>query len=113
MGSTLGADRGAIAAMNKQQLETLQVYESLQPGDRVELQHEVKVGFHSWQARTVGKVVKLERRRHGLHYRRNHDDKVFSDLIVLQRESGELTTVALDEFSVLRKLSDGLRSTDD
>ena len=85
--------------------ETLRVFESLQPGDRVELAHEVKVGFRSWETVTQGEVVHAERRRHGLHHQRNFDDKAFSDVIVLRREDGELTTVTLDEFSVLRKIS--------
>ena len=84
--------------------ETLKLFEQLQPGDRVQLQHEVKVGFRSWPTETIGKVVRTERRRHGLHHRRNNDDKVFSDVIVLQREDGELTTVTLDEFSVLTRI---------
>ena len=87
--------------------ETLRVFESLQPGDRIELKHDVKVGFHNWDTVTTGTVVRAERRRHGLHYRRNHDDKAFSDIIVLEKDGGELTTVTLDEFSVLRKLAEG------
>ncbi len=83
---------------------TLEVLSRLQPGDLIELTHEIKVGFRSWETVTKGKVVRAERRRHGLHYRRNHDDKVFSDILVLERTDGELTTVTLDEFSVLRKL---------
>ena len=66
--------------------------------------HEVKVGFRTWTTTTVGTVVSKDRRRHGLHFRRNFDDKVFSDMIVLKRDDGELTTVTLDEFSELRKL---------
>ena len=85
--------------------ETLKVFQELQPGDRVELQHEVKVGFKTWHTVTVGTVVNTDRRRHSLHYQRNHDDKVFSDIIELRREDGELTTVTLDEFSELKKLS--------
>ena len=84
--------------------ETLRVFEQLQPGDLVELKHEVKVGFRSWSCTTRGSVVRCERRRHSLHFRRNFDDKVFSDSIVLRRDDGELTTVTLDEFSELRKL---------
>jgi len=84
--------------------QTLEVYESLQPGDQVRIQHEVKVGFRSWTATTSGSVVSKGRRRHSLHYDRNFDDKVFSDVIVLRREDGELTTVTLDEFSVLTRL---------
>lgn len=84
--------------------QTLEVYQELKPGDRVEVQHEVKVGFRSWMATTVGTVVRKERRRHSLHFNRNFDDKVYSDVLVLQRDDGELTTVTLDEFSELTKL---------
>ena len=84
--------------------QTLEVYNALQPGDRVEVRHEVKVGFRSWMATTVGTVVKKERRRHSLHFNRSFDDKVFSDILVLKRDDGELTTVTLDEFSELTRL---------
>ena len=83
---------------------TRQLFDALRPDDRVELVHEVKVGMRRWSTTTVGTVVRTERRRHGLHRRRNGDDKVFSDLIVLRRDDGELTTVTLDEFSQLRRL---------
>jgi hypothetical protein len=84
--------------------ETLNVFESLQPGDRIEMVHEVKVGFRKWLTTTRGTVVSKERRRHSLHFRRNYDDKVFSDVILLRRDDGELTTVTIDEFSELKKL---------
>ena len=84
------------------QAETLRVFEQLRPGDLVELTHEIKVGYNRWFSTIQGTVVQTDRRRHGLHYQRNLDDKVFSDLIVLRREDGELTTVTLDEFSELK-----------
>ena len=89
---------------DSQRLETLHAYEKLKLGDYVELQHEVKVGFRSWTTTTTGKVVRAERRRSGLHRDRNFDDKVYCDVIVLQRDDGELTTVTLDEFTQLRVL---------
>lgn len=85
--------------------QTLETFTALQGGDKVEIVHEVKVGFRKWQTTTRGTVVKTERRRHSLHFNRNADDKVFSDIILLRRDDGELTTVTLDEFSELRKLS--------
>lgn len=84
--------------------QSLEVYASLQEGDRVEVTHEVKVGFRKWIAVTKGKVLKKDRRRHGLHIQRNPDDKVYSDILILQRDDGELTTVTMDEFSDLKKL---------
>ncbi len=85
--------------------DTLKTFETLQPGAIVELKHEIKVGFRTWETTTVGRVVEASRRRHGLHFQRNTDDKAFSDIIVLQRDDGELTTVTLDEYSRLRVLS--------
>jgi hypothetical protein len=82
----------------------LQTFDHLRPGDRVEVIHEVKVGFRTWSSRTTGTVVSKDRRRHSLHFNRNFDDKVYSDVLILRRDDGELTTITLDEFSELRKL---------
>jgi hypothetical protein len=76
-------------------------FEDLKPGDRIRAEHLVTVGRMQWTATTCGKVVRAERRRHGLHFRRNVDDKVFSDLILLELADGELTTVTMDEFTTL------------
>jgi len=55
-------------------------------------------------------VLRRERRRHGLHFRRSHDDKVYSDVLILARDDGELTTVTIDEFTRLTRLSAGHES---
>ena len=83
---------------------TRQLFSEQKPGDRIELVHEVKVGLKRWSTRTAGTVVRTERRRHGLHFRRNLDDKVFSDLILLELGDGSLTTVTIDEYTELRRL---------
>jgi hypothetical protein len=83
---------------------TLETFASLHPGDRVEVTHDIKVGFRNWSTKTLGTVVSKDRRRHSLHYNRNFDDKVYSDILILKRDDGELTTVTLDEYSELRKV---------
>lgn len=80
------------------------LFELLRPGDRVEVDHEIKVGQSRWRNVTQGTVERILRGRHGLHFRRNFDDKVFSDMIVLRHDDGELTTVTLDEFTRLRRI---------
>ncbi len=80
------------------------LFAELKAGDRLEATHEVKVGLKRWTAKTIGTVVSCERRRHGLHFRRQNDDKVYSDVILLRREDGELTTVTMDEYTVLRRI---------
>jgi len=83
---------------------TRQLFSELKSDDRIELTHEVKVGLKRWSTQTAGTVVRTERRRHGLHFRRNLDDKVFSDLILLRLGDGSLTTVTIDEYTQLRRL---------
>jgi len=90
--------------MTEQATTARDLFQELEPGDRVEVEHTVTVGLESWPTKTIGKVVRTDRRRHGLHYRRNYDDKVFSDVILLELDGGELTTVTLDEFTVIRRV---------
>jgi hypothetical protein len=77
-------------------------FDELKVGDRVEVEHAVTVGKRNWTAKTCGTVVRVERRRHGLHFQRNPDDKVFSDAILLELPDGELTTLTIDEFTTIR-----------
>jgi len=79
------------------------LFAELKPGDRVEVEHLVTVGPKQWTVHVAGKVIRTERRRHGLHFRRNFDDKVFSDELLLELPDGELTSVTLDEFTLLRR----------
>jgi hypothetical protein len=78
-------------------------FDELKAGDRVEVEHIVTVGQKSWTTKTCGTVVRTERRRHGLHFHRNFDDKVFSDFVLLELPDGELTSVAIDEFTTIRR----------
>jgi hypothetical protein len=82
----------------------LETFATLAPGDRVEVTHQVRVGFREWYAKTIGTVVAKDRRRHSLHFNRNFDDQVYSDVLILRRDDGELTTITLDEFSELQKV---------
>ncbi len=78
------------------------LFTELKPGQKIEVLHTVTVGNKQWTTKTVGTVVRTERRRHGLHFRRSVDDKVYSDVIVLSRADGELTTAVMDEFTELK-----------
>jgi hypothetical protein len=83
--------------------ETKTQVQELNVGDRIEVEHQVTVGAKTWPAKTTGTVVRTERRRHGAHFTRNLDDKVFSDTILLELSDGELTSVAIDEFTTIRR----------
>jgi hypothetical protein len=91
-------------AVESGEAEARRLFLELAPGDRIEAVHTVIVGNQRWQTVTTGTVLRTERRRHGLHFRRNYDDKVYSDVIILTRADSELTTVTMDEFTRLRRL---------
>lgn len=83
---------------------TRELFGQLKPGDTIEVEHLVTVGRRQWTTKTTGTVVRTERNRQGLHFRRNFDDKVFSDVIVLQFGDGELTWLTLDEFTTIHRV---------
>lgn len=85
---------------------TLIPFESLRPGDRVRITQRVKVGLRAWQTVVTGTVERTERRRNGLHVKRNFDDKAFADLILLRKDGPipEETTVTLDEYTHVERL---------
>lgn len=90
--------------MTQHEIESRALYEQLQPGDRVKVEHDVTVGSTgSWRSTMTGRVLRRERRRHGLHFRRSGDDKVYSDVLILVHDSGEHTTITMDEFTRLER----------
>jgi hypothetical protein len=91
--------------MRQSEEEMRRIVGGLRPGDRVAVDHEVKVGSDVWHATTEGTVVRAERRRHSLHFRRHFDDKVYSDVVVLVHDDGERTAVTIDEFTSVRLLA--------
>ena len=83
------------------ELEMRQLYAELQPGDRVEVIHHIKIGFREHDTRTVGTVVKKERLEYG---ERNWDDKYWFDHLLLRKDDGELTSLTMDEYTQLKQL---------
>lgn len=103
MGGEPALSTSASDIMRISERETRQLYYELKPGDRVEVEHVITVGTKQWTAKTGGTVVRTGRRRHGLHFNRNFDDKVYSDYILLERPDGELTCITVDEYTILRR----------
>ena len=92
--------------MAQTESEMRRLFAELEADDRIEVEHEVKVGQKVWHTTTEGRVVETARRRHSLHHDRNYDDKVWSDVVVLQRDDGELTTLTIDEFTRIRRIDE-------
>ena len=77
------------------------LFDELKPGDRIEVEHTVAVGTTSRRTKTNGTVVRTEHRRSPGDSCPHADEGVFSNAILLELPDGELTTVIVDESTVL------------
>jgi hypothetical protein len=85
--------------------EVRQIYETLQLGERVEVVHRVQLGSRATESRTTGTLIRQARSELGADggQRRWWDEKQWCDQLLLRQDDGELTTVTLDEYTVLRR----------
>ena len=81
-------------------------FEELRPGDHVKVTQRIKVGLTIWTTSVTGIVERAQRIREGVDVKRNFDDKVFADTIVLKKDGtpGEETTVTLDEYTNIERV---------
>ena len=70
------------------ELEIRLLYAELQLENRVEVIHHIKIGFREHDTRTVGTVVKKERRQRGIDskFARIWDDAYWFYRLVLRRD---------------------------
>lgn len=76
-------------------------FDELKPGDRIEVEQTVVSEGESRPERICGTVVRTER-CHGPPCCRDPSGTLFGDLILLELCDGELTTVRMDESTLLR-----------
>jgi len=80
-----------------------ELFDELKPGDRIEVEHGAGEDPRRQVATTTGLVVRTERGRSGPCFRGNPDDMSHNDMILLELPDGELTTVTVDDSTVLRR----------
>ncbi|GAB4134268.1 hypothetical protein [Thermopirellula anaerolimosa] len=78
-------------------------FDELKVGDRITVEHLVRVGSQKWKSTVTGTVVRTERTHHGLHFDRAADEQTYADVILLELPDGELSAVTVDEFTVIRR----------
>ncbi len=89
--------------MDDRTSETRTLFDELKVGDRIEVEQTVTVGKESRTTVTKGIVVRTECRRHGDHSRQTGDE-LSCDTILLEMPDGELTSIGVDESTVLRRV---------
>jgi len=74
----------------------------LVPGAKVKVVQQIAARNYSFSSETSGTVVEFQQQQTGSWYAHSKDDKLWLDRLTLKKADGELTTLNLDEFSVVK-----------
>jgi hypothetical protein len=78
------------------------IRKKLVPGAKVKVIQQIAARNYSWAGEVVGTVVNFEQQETGSWYAHSKNDKLWLDRLTLKKADGEITTLNLDEFSVVK-----------
>jgi hypothetical protein len=78
------------------------IRKQLAPGARVRITQQIAARDYSWASETAGEVVDFSQQETGSWYAHSKNDKLWLDRLTLRKPDGEITTLNLDEFSVVK-----------
>ena len=78
------------------------IRKQLVPGASVKIIQQIAARDYSWNSETAGTVLEYQQQPTGSWYAHSKDDKLWLDRLTLRKPDGELITLNLDEFSVVK-----------
>jgi hypothetical protein len=78
----------------------------LAPGAKVRVTQQIAARDYTWTSDVVGTILDYQQKQTGSWYAHSKDDKLWLDRLLIRKADGELTTLNLDEFSVVEILQD-------
>ena len=85
--------------------ELSRVLAGLQPGQRIRITQTVRVGLQSWPAVVTGVFRHLDALATGLATDRVPADEIVVPILHFTKDNGELSSVALDEDTVVEPVT--------
>ena len=70
-------------------------------GAKVKVTQQIAARDHTWTSETVGTVVSYAQKATGSWYAHSKDDRLWLDRLVIKKADGEITTLNLDDYSVV------------
>jgi len=80
-------------------IETIRA--KLVPGFKVKVIQQIAGRDYTWTSEIVGTVVNFSQQTTGSWFAHSKDDKLWLDRLTLQKADGEITTLNLDDYSVV------------
>jgi hypothetical protein len=84
---------------------TVEALQRLQPGQRLRITHTVRVGLRSWTATVTGTFRSTSALATGVSTDRAPEDDIVVPTVHFTKDSGELSSVTLDENSRIEILA--------
>jgi hypothetical protein len=78
------------------------IRKQLVPGASVKIIQQIAARDYSWHSETAGTIMEYQQQPTGSWYAHSKDDKLWLDRLTLRKSDGELITLNLDEFSVVK-----------
>jgi hypothetical protein len=78
--------------------------DALQPGQRLRITQTVRVGLKSWPAVVIGTFRHVDSLATGLATDRVPVDDIIVPIVHFTKDNGELSSVALDENTVIERI---------
>lgn len=77
------------------------VRKRLVPGAKVKIIQQIAARHYSLPSVIIGTVIQFAQRETGSWYAHSRNDKLWLDRLVIKKADGEISTLNLDEFSVV------------
>jgi len=87
--------------LSQQQIEVLR---SLQQGQRIQVVQGIRVGSRKWENQVVGVFREINYLATGITTDRVPDDDVIAPMLHFAKDNGELSSIAVDENTVVTVL---------
>jgi hypothetical protein len=78
------------------------IRKQLTPGALVTVVQQIAARDYSWSSEITGIVVEYAQQETGSWFAHSKNDRLWLDRLTLRKEDGEITTLNLDAFSVVR-----------
>jgi hypothetical protein len=77
------------------------IRQSLVPGTKVKITQQVGARDYSWSTVVRGTVVDFSQKQTGSWYAHSKNDKLWLDRLTLRKDDGEISTLNLDDYSLI------------
>jgi len=79
-----------------------EIRKQLVPGARVKVTQQIPARDYAWATAITGTVVDYEQKETGSWFAHSKNDKLWLDRLVIRKDDGEISTLNLDEYSVVQ-----------